>query len=143
MSWNGIVEIVGTYAIWSLAYPVVILGFAYMEPLWFFGWIAIGVPAFLIFRGQARAWLPAWLAVWFMPGTVTCGAALVAPWPATVAMMFTGEAGHGCSDWLSNGICLLLNLAVAYAVYPRLGRWLALVRGWFEEDDEGRPDRRS
>ncbi len=134
MYWDEVVEIIGVYAIWSFAYPLSLLVFVFKEPLWFLAWLLVGVPLFLILRARARVLVPAWLAVWFMPGTLMCGAVAVAPWPTTVYVMFAAEPPHGCSSGLSNGICLILNLVIAYSVYPRLHRWYTTVTGWFAED---------
>ena len=112
---HGVLEIVGVYFMFLVIYPLAFIGFAFLYPLWSLPGLTV---AFVLNRYFKRA-TPIWAALWLMPGTVTCGAAMIAPLPVSAI-------AEGCAGPISVFVCALLNLALVYGVraaYPRV-KWL-------------------
>ena len=118
---NEALEIFGVYFMFLVVYPLVFVGFAFLYPLWSLPGLAM---AFVLNRYFKPA-LPIWIALWLMPGTVTCGAAMIAPLPVTAVGLFDPK---GCGSPSSLCVCALLNLGLVYGVraaYPRVKRLFA------------------
>jgi hypothetical protein len=110
-------------------YPLTLWEWAHNEPWKAGAWIIIGVGGIVVFRRISGArFLKPFIAVWFMPGVLICGAAGLWPWPVTLEDTF-GPAI--CSNVLSAGICLGLNFLVVFgviAVWRKFRRWRSAPR---------------
>ncbi len=95
-------------------YPLALWQWARDEPWMACAWIVIGTVGVLLLRRIRGARLvKPFIATWFMPGVLICGAAGLWPWPVTLWDTF-GPAL--CSNVLSASICLGLNFLVVYGV---------------------------
>jgi hypothetical protein len=97
-----------------LPYPFITIYYAIGTPLRMFVWLALGVVVLELLRRFRRGpCAKLWFALWFMPGTIICGAGTLYPWPFA-AYQYWAYRSTMCSTPLSLLICLALNLAVVF-----------------------------
>ena len=92
-----------------LPWPSVFVAYVAEMEIWSYlvGWVFIGVlVVFALKRAKRRAYLLAWIAIWFMPGAIICGSATLVPWPMTLYGSITGSE---CSTPLSVLLSLFFN----------------------------------
>jgi hypothetical protein len=107
-------EVVCTYGFFLVFYPYVLFESAVETPGLFLGWVVVGGVVFeLLRRFAGAAPTKLWVALWFLPGTLICGAAAIAPWPAVALRAL---AGVPCGNILSLTLCLSLNVCLVFGV---------------------------
>jgi hypothetical protein len=95
-------------------YPANILVYALEQPIQMLGWLVIGI-AVLLVSTSLRLWMlrRIWVALWFFPGAIICGAAALMPWPFALWSHF----GPGnCAPVTSLLFSALLNVVVVLGV---------------------------
>jgi hypothetical protein len=95
-------------------YPLAVFEWFRGQPWEGLAWLTIGALGLLAFRKiRRRQFLKPFVAVWFMPGVMVCGAAGLWPWPVTLFDAF----GPGmCSGPFTAATCLGLNLMSIYGL---------------------------
>jgi hypothetical protein len=107
------IEVVGTYVLFLAMYPIAIATYAAEAPGQFVGWFAIGLAAVLLLRRWCPLAVKLWIALWFMPGTIICGAATLLPLPFAVWAAF--NPGR-CATVASLLECLALNNVFVFGI---------------------------
>jgi hypothetical protein len=114
-------EVLGSIALFIVAYPANIVVYGLDQPTLILSWFAIGaVVLFLLVWRKQQLLRAIWVALWFMPGAIVCGAAALLPWPPALWAHF----GPGnCASVQSLLIAFVLNVAVVFGIVGLL-RWL-------------------
>jgi len=102
-------------------YPVVLWDLTVGDPWTMLAWFAIGA---LLTYAAHRFWrgvlLKPFIAVWFMPASIICGAASVWPLPFAVRLIF---APGRCATPASAALSFLLNCALLYGCVALVKKW--------------------
>lgn len=119
---SDVIEILTSYFFLLLPWPSAFVLWCREMDAWVLlvAWLVVG--AFVVWRvarRKSRRALFAWIAFWFMPGTVICGSATLVPWPLALIMAF-GESG--CSSALSLGTTAALNFAIVFGATTLMRR---------------------
>ena len=107
------IEVVGTYVLFLAVYPVAIAMYAVDTPGRFAGWFVVGLVTLYILLWWRPPIAKLWIALWFMPATIICGAATVSPLPFAVWSLFIPVR---CASVASIFVCFALNTAVVFVV---------------------------
>jgi len=103
-----VLDVIATYFGLLASYPWAFASVATDQPLWLSAWLIVGVIALVLAR-RSRIVTIGCLALWFLPGTVICGSAMLVPLPYAVA----AALGPGkCAGPASLAICIVLNAAI-------------------------------
>jgi hypothetical protein len=87
------------------------------------GWLVLGLAVLELLRRLRRGpYGKLWFALWFMPGTIICGAGTLYPWPFA-AYQYWAYRSTMCSTPVSLSICLALNLAIVFGGLHLIRRW--------------------
>lgn len=113
-------EVIGGAAIFVLAYPANIVVYGIEQPVQIIGWLAIGLVLLFALRRTHRRLGEVWIALWFMPGAIICGAAALLPWPFAVWAHF----GPGnCAPVLALLSAAIINGIVVFGVAVAWRHW--------------------
>jgi hypothetical protein len=133
------IEVVGTYLLFLVTYPAAIVMYAVDAPREYAVWFVLGiVTLYLLARWRAPV-AKLWMALWFMPGTIICGAATLWPLPFTVWSLYVPVR---CASVASVLVCLALNVALVFGVawsWTRIRRTRASNRPALEPRHHEKP----
>jgi hypothetical protein len=103
------------YLIWLPVYPATLMMYLLQSSALgsFAIWLVLGIAAGLYFHHKRLKFLLSlWLAIWFMPGPLICGAAALIPWITTPPYYFVDG---NCVSLVSMGVSFAMNLGIALA----------------------------
>ncbi len=112
---ESLLEFLFFYFQYLLITPVMYLYWVKVMPLYMALWFLIGLGTLIGLKYfKNTVFTKPFISIWFMPGTVICGAATTMPWPLTI---FSYVSGNGCTPLFALSLSLLFNFLFVYGVY--------------------------
>ncbi|MEM7431871.1 MAG: hypothetical protein AAF351_08020 [Pseudomonadota bacterium] len=113
MDTDYLIEFLAVYLYAPVSYPLYAFYYWGSNPVNIIPWLSIGVIGILALRRFFQLLLKPFVAIWFLPSTIICGAAATAPWILVLPYAFYEG---GCATPSSLAITLGFNLLLVYGI---------------------------